>query len=68
MEDTVKLREIGSVIADDVSPSFDVFRFKALANEYVSPGSLVAAALKWVSHEKRLQVETFRVEESWSSG
>jgi len=45
MQDIVKLREIGSVIADDVSPSFDVFRFKALANEYVSPGSLVAAAL-----------------------
>lgn len=40
-----KLRSIGSVIADDVSPSFDVFRFKALANEYVFPGTLVGAVL-----------------------
>ncbi len=40
-----KLRDIGSVIADDVSPSFDVFRFKAHANEYVYPGTLVGAAL-----------------------
>jgi len=45
MEDMIKLRDIGSVIADDVSPSFDVFRFKALANEYVHPGSLVASAI-----------------------
>ena len=45
MENLIKLRDIGSVIADDVSPSFDVFRFKALANEYVHPGSLVAAAI-----------------------
>jgi len=28
MEDYVKPRDIGSVIADDVSPSFNVFRFK----------------------------------------
>lgn len=41
----IKLRDIGSVIADDVSPSFDVFRFKALANEYVNPGSLIAATI-----------------------
>lgn len=34
-------RRVGSVIADDVSPSFDVFRFKANANEYVYPGTLV---------------------------
>lgn len=40
-----KLRDIGSVIADDVSPSFDIFRFKALANEYVFPGTLVGAVL-----------------------
>jgi DNA helicase HerA-like ATPase len=40
-----KLRAIGSVIADDVSPSFDTFRFKALANEYVYPGTLVGALL-----------------------
>lgn len=41
----IKLRDIGSVIADNVSPSFDVFRFKAFANEYVSLGSLVAAKI-----------------------
>lgn len=34
-------RDIGSVIADDVSPCFDLFRFKANANEYVYPGTLV---------------------------
>lgn len=43
--EAIKLRDIGSVIADEVSPSFDVFRFKALANEYVHPGSLVGAAI-----------------------
>ncbi|GJQ22178.1 MAG: hypothetical protein HBSIN02_25330 [Bacteroidia bacterium] len=36
-------REIGSVIADESSPSFDTFRFKANANEYVYPGTLVGA-------------------------
>lgn len=41
MEELIKQRNIGSVIADDVSPSFDVFRFKANANEYVYPGTLV---------------------------
>jgi DNA helicase HerA-like ATPase len=45
MENFARLRDIGSVIADDVSPSFDVFRFKALAKEYVHPGTLVGAAL-----------------------
>lgn len=40
-----KLRDIGSVIADDISPSFDIFRFKALANEYVHPGFLVGAVI-----------------------
>ncbi len=44
-------REVGSVIADDISPSFDVFRFKANAKEYVYPGSLVAT---WVSPERFL--------------
>lgn len=39
-------REIGDVIADDVSPSFDLFRFKALASEYVFPGTLVGT---WIS-------------------
>lgn len=37
----IESRRIGSVIADEVSPSFDVFRFKANANEYVFPGTLV---------------------------
>ena len=37
--------EIGTVIADDVLPSFDVFRFKANATEYVYPGTLVATRL-----------------------
>lgn len=41
MEGAVYSREIGSVIADEVSPSFDKFRFKANANEYVYPGTLV---------------------------
>jgi DNA helicase HerA-like ATPase len=39
--DMAKQQVVGSVIADDVSPSFDVFRFKANANEYVYPGSLI---------------------------
>ena len=43
--EVIKLRDIGSVIADNVSPSFDIFRFKALANEYVHPGSLVGAVI-----------------------
>jgi len=42
---STKLRDIGSVIADDLSPSFDVFRFKANANEYVYPGTLVGATI-----------------------
>jgi len=37
----ISIKEIGSVVADEVSPSFDVFRFKANANEYVYPGTLV---------------------------
>lgn len=40
-----KLRVIGSVVADDASPSFDVFRFKANANEYVYPGTLVGTEI-----------------------
>lgn len=47
----IESRRIGSVIADDVSPSFDVFRFKANANEYVFPGTLVAT---YVSNNKFL--------------
>lgn len=33
---------IGTVTSDDVSPSFEIFRFKAKHDKYVSPGSLVA--------------------------
>lgn len=47
----IESRRIGSVIADDVSPSFDVFRLKANANEYVFPGALVAT---YVSKNKFL--------------
>lgn len=39
-------REIGDVVADEASPSFDLFRFKALASEYVFPGTLVGT---WIS-------------------
>lgn len=45
MEKFIRLRDIGSVIADDVSPYFDAFRFEALSKEYVYPGTLVGAAL-----------------------
>lgn len=41
MDSLISNKEIGSVIADDASPSFDLFRFKANANEYVYPGTLV---------------------------
>jgi DNA helicase HerA-like ATPase len=45
MKEFTRLRDIGSVIADEVSPSFDVFRFKANANEYVYPGTLVGTTI-----------------------
>lgn len=38
---SINKRIIGSVTADDISPSFDIFHFKANASEYVFPGSLV---------------------------
>src|SRR5579884_101964 len=41
----IRARTIGTVTADEASPSFDVFRFKALANEYVYPGTIVGAAI-----------------------
>ena len=44
-------REIGDVIADEVSPSFDLFRFKALSSEYVFPGTLVGT---WISKSQFL--------------
>src|SRR5690242_7405949 len=45
METTNQELVVGSVIADDDSPSFDIFRFKANANEYVYPGALVATSV-----------------------
>jgi len=45
MPQEIVLREIGSVIADESSPSFDTFRFKANANEYVYPGTLVGTSV-----------------------
>src|SRR5690348_9536824 len=44
-------REIGDVIADEASPSFDLFRFKALSSEYVFPGTLVGT---WISKSQFL--------------
>src|SRR5690242_9467334 len=45
MKASIISRKIGSVIADDDSPSFDIFKFKALAKEYVYPGTIVGALL-----------------------
>ena len=45
MSASIYFKEIGSVIADDVSPSFDLFRFKANASEYVYPGTLVGTTI-----------------------
>lgn len=33
---------IGTVVSDDISPSFEVLRFKAKHDKYVTPGALVA--------------------------
>jgi hypothetical protein len=33
---------VGTIVSDEASPSFDVFRFKAKHDKYVTPGSLVA--------------------------
>jgi uncharacterized protein len=41
----VKSRIIGTVTADESSPSFDRFRFKALAKEYVYPGTIIASVI-----------------------
>ncbi len=47
----IAIRVVGSVIADDSSPSFDKFSFKANAYEYVYPGTLVGT---YVSQDKAL--------------
>jgi len=44
-EDAEK-NNIGTVISDDVSPSFEIFKFKAKPNKYVTPGTLVATPVK----------------------
>ncbi len=36
---------IGTVISDDVSPSFEIFRFKAKHDKYVTSGALVAVSV-----------------------
>jgi uncharacterized protein len=41
----VKSRIIGTVTADEASPSFDRFKFKALAKEYVYPGTIIGAVI-----------------------
>lgn len=43
------LEVVGSVIADDTSPSFEAFRFKANAFQYVFPGILLGT---WVNEGK----------------
>ncbi|MDE2852899.1 MAG: ATP-binding protein [Chloroflexota bacterium] len=47
------LEAVGSVIADDVSPSFESFRFKANAFRYVFPGTLLGT---WVDIHKRFLI------------
>jgi len=42
----VEKNNIGTVISDDVSPSFEIFRFKAKPNKYVTPGTIVATPVK----------------------
>lgn len=36
---------IGTVISDETSPSFEIFRFKAKHGKYVTPGSLLATTV-----------------------
>lgn len=36
---------IGTVISDDVSPSFELLRFKAKHDKYVTPGALIAVSV-----------------------
>lgn len=47
------LETVGSVIADDTSPSFETFRFKANAFQYVFPGTLLGTC---VNDEKRFLI------------
>lgn len=36
---------VGTIVSDEASPSFDVFRFKAKHDKYVTPGSLIATTV-----------------------
>jgi hypothetical protein len=45
METTGARDIIGSVISDEESPSFEIFRFKAKHDKHVAPGTLVAVAV-----------------------
>lgn len=42
MEGTEIKNIVGTVISDEASPSFEIFRFKAKHGEHVTPGTLVA--------------------------
>lgn len=45
MDDDIIQEEIGSVVADEFSPTFDCFRIKADADKYVYPGTLVGTLI-----------------------
>ncbi|MBI2600476.1 ATP-binding protein [Candidatus Daviesbacteria bacterium] len=45
MDENILQEDIGSVVADEFSPTFDCFRIKADANKYVYPGTLVATPI-----------------------
>ena len=46
LDKDVEKNNIGTVISDDASPSFEIFKFKAKPNRYVTPGTLVATPVK----------------------
>lgn len=39
-------QEIGEIVSDESTPSFERFRFKAFHDKFVSPGTVVAVAVK----------------------
>ena len=46
LNEYVEKNNVGTVISDDVSPSFEIFRFKAKPSRYVTPGTLVATPVR----------------------
>ena len=38
--------EIGEIVSDESSPSFEIFKFKAFHDKFVSPGTVVAVKIK----------------------